>query len=300
MTIYQYSDKYWFDFNTSLIEIQNPYVSVDIQELVNAIRTTEATDIGIGYAQIGAASGKQSLGESVVVGITLELLNNWQLHFWAGSYIAKVSGGNLVGGLAGDPIAYSAGVQVLLIQSAASTRVVTGGTALTTQEHDALMALPSAAVVSDQVWDEVSADHIIPGTTGKKLADAGGGSSPADIAAAVWAYGTRTLSSVGTLVADIWSYVTRVLTATGLTTVEHDQLMALNTSGLLTGVQDSLGISGQNTKWSGMAFDSNNNLISAVITQYTDSTLVTERKKWQLTADYDLQSRLVSYQLKEY
>jgi hypothetical protein len=49
-----------------------------------------------------------------------------------------------------------------------------------------------------------------------------------------------------------------------------------------------------------MAFDSNDNLISAVITQYTDDTLTVERKKWQLTATYDLNSRLTAYQLKEY
>ena len=41
-------------------------------------------------------------------------------------------------GIAGDPIAYSAGVQTLLIQSAASTVVTTGGSALTTEEHDRL------------------------------------------------------------------------------------------------------------------------------------------------------------------
>ncbi|MHA2046038.1 MAG: hypothetical protein ACW99G_14695, partial [Candidatus Thorarchaeota archaeon] len=71
-------------------------------------------------------------------------------------------------------------------------------------------------------------------------------------------------------------------------------------SDVLTGVEDSLGVSGENTKWSGMAFDSNDNLISAVITQYTDDTLTVERKKWQLTATYDLNSRLTAYQLKEY
>jgi hypothetical protein len=56
-------------------------------------------------------------------------LDDWQLCFPPGNYIAKVAGGNLIGGIAGDPIAYSAGVQTLLIQSAASTVVtVSGGT----------------------------------------------------------------------------------------------------------------------------------------------------------------------------
>ena len=63
---------------------------------------------------------------------------------------------------------------------------------------------------------------------------------------------------------------------------------------------DIIGITGENTKWSVLSFDTNHNLTSAVITQYTDSTLLTERKKWQLTASYNTNSELVSYQLKEY
>ena len=49
-----------------------------------------------------------------------------------------------------------------------------------------------------------------------------------------------------------------------------------------------------------MAFDINDNLISAVITQYTDNTLAVELNKWQLTATYDGSNRLTAYQLKEY
>lgn len=37
--------------------------------------------------------------------------------------------------------------------------------------------------------------------------------STSDIATAVWAAGTRTLSGFGTLVADVWAYATRILTA---------------------------------------------------------------------------------------
>jgi len=54
-------------------------------------------------------------------------LGSWQLRFPSGNYVARVAGGNLVGGPSGDPIAYTAGVQTLLIQSAASTVVTTGG-----------------------------------------------------------------------------------------------------------------------------------------------------------------------------
>jgi hypothetical protein len=130
-----------FDQPNALIEVTNPQVTVDIQTLIDAIRAEEASELGITYPAIAGASGKEDLGDSVAVGITTDLLNNWQLHFWEGNYIAKISGGNLVGGIGGDPVAYSAGVQVLLIQSAASTVVSVGGSALTSTEHDQLMGL---------------------------------------------------------------------------------------------------------------------------------------------------------------
>lgn len=98
-----------------------------MQTLVNAIREEEASERGICYPQIATASGKESLGGNVSVGLTVALVNPWQIRFWAGNYIAKISGGNLVGGIGDDPVAYSAGVQVLLIQSAASTVVAVGG-----------------------------------------------------------------------------------------------------------------------------------------------------------------------------
>lgn len=132
---------YSFDFKNELINITSPQTEVSIQDLIDEIRTAEASEEGIQYDVIAGASGKESLGSGVSVGITVELLGNWQLKFWSGSYIAKITGGNLVGGPSGDPVAYTAGVQVLLIQSAASTVVsVSTGGALTTEEHDQLMA----------------------------------------------------------------------------------------------------------------------------------------------------------------
>jgi hypothetical protein len=70
-------------------------------------------------------------------------LGSWQLRFPAGNYIARVAGGNLIGGPSGDPIAYTAGVQTLLIQSAAST-VVTEGGSVPTAEQNAAAVLTAA------------------------------------------------------------------------------------------------------------------------------------------------------------
>jgi len=225
---------YVFDFQNTTIEITSPQVNVDIQELINEIRTAEASAEGIAYSKIANASGKESLGEGVYIGITVDLQNGWQLHFEPGDYTARITGGNLVGGPSGDVVAYSAGVQVILVQSAASTLVETGTSGLTSEESAQLFSIPG------DVWDEQLSSHTDSGSTGEALTN------------------------------------------------------------LLISVEDALGISGENTKWSGLAFDSNDNLISAVITQYTDDTLTIERAKWQLTATYDGSSRLTSYQLKEY
>lgn len=130
---------YLFDFNQKIIHVTNPQTDVDILDLLTAIRYAEASEIGMQYGKICNASGKESLGSGVSVGITLQLLE-WQIEFWEGNYSAKISGGNLVGGISGDPVKYSAGVQVLLIQSAASTVVqVSTGSGLSQEEHAQLM-----------------------------------------------------------------------------------------------------------------------------------------------------------------
>jgi hypothetical protein len=114
------------DWDNKQILVTSPQSDVLVQNLIDFIRAAEDDEEGIVVPQIAAASGKESLGGSVATGITLELLDDWQLKFWTGSYTATISGGNLIGGIAGDPVAYTAGVQVVIIQSAASTIVVTG------------------------------------------------------------------------------------------------------------------------------------------------------------------------------
>lgn len=136
------------DFQNNFINIGSPQTDVLVQDLVNFIREEEASERGIVYDAIAGASGKEDLGNGVAVGVTVNLLGDWQIKFWEGNYIAKIYGGNLVGGPGGDPIAYSAGVQTLLIQSAASTVVqVSSGSGLSTEEHNALMAVENATEV---------------------------------------------------------------------------------------------------------------------------------------------------------
>jgi hypothetical protein len=116
-----------FNFQTNLIEIDSGVVDVDCNALYDAIKLAQWSEEGIIYARIGKGAGLDQLGPGVQVGITVELLGAWQLKFPAGNYVARIAGGNLIGGPGGDPIAYSAGVQALLIQSANATVVTTSG-----------------------------------------------------------------------------------------------------------------------------------------------------------------------------
>ncbi len=118
-----YTAPFTFNFGTSLIQVDGGVTDIDCFVLYDAIKLAQASEEGIIYERIGKGSGLDNLGPGVQVGLTVELLGSWQLSFIAGNYVVRVAGGNLIGGPGGDPIAYSAGVQALLIQSAASTVV---------------------------------------------------------------------------------------------------------------------------------------------------------------------------------
>lgn len=129
-----YIAPFTFNFDTTLIDIDAGVVDIDCATLYDSIKLAQASEEGILYDRIGKGSGLDQLGPGVQVGITVELLGTWQLKFPAGNYVARIAGGNLIGGPSGDPIAYSAGVQALLIQSANSTVVSTSGSGATAQE----------------------------------------------------------------------------------------------------------------------------------------------------------------------
>lgn len=141
-----YIAPFTFDFSASKIDVDAGVTDVDCAAVYSAIKVAQASEEGIIYDQIGSGSGLNTLGPGVQVGLTVEILGAWQLRFPAGNYIARIAGGNLIGGPGGDPIAYTAGVQTLLIQSAASTVVTAGG------------SVPSAAQNAAAVLAAMNAD----------------------------------------------------------------------------------------------------------------------------------------------
>ena len=149
-----YIAPFTFDFVTSKIEVDvnvgsldplNPFYDVDCIQLYASIKAAQASEEGIIYGQIGKGSGLNTLGPGVQVGLTVELLGAWQLRYPIGNYRARIAGGNLIGGPTGGPIAYSAGVQNLLIQSAASTVVNPDGTMPTLEQIVAAILAAAAA-----------------------------------------------------------------------------------------------------------------------------------------------------------
>ena len=151
-----YVAPFTFNFETNLVEIDSGIVDIDCNVLYDAIKLAQWSEEGIIYDRIGQGSGLNALGPGVQVGITVELLGSWQLAFPAGNYIARIAGGNLIGGPGGDPIAYSAGVQALLIQSANATVVTASG------------SIPTAIEVADTVLKRSTA-NIEASATGDAL-----------------------------------------------------------------------------------------------------------------------------------
>ena len=124
---------YVFDYINLQIDITSPQVVVDCQDLYNTILQEESSVRGICFASMASASGKAVLSSGVSVAITVNLIG-WQLLFYSGTYQATISGGNLVGGIASNPVAYPAGVQVILLLSAAATIASFGGSVPTASQ----------------------------------------------------------------------------------------------------------------------------------------------------------------------
>lgn len=79
------------------IEI-DPETSVTIQQLIDAIRAWEELPEAMDNPSVAACNGKQALGGAKFVGLTLELLDDWRLHFadQGAQAFVFVTDGNLV------------------------------------------------------------------------------------------------------------------------------------------------------------------------------------------------------------
>lgn len=159
-----------FDKTTKIITVESPQTTVTVQDLHDDIRLFEQLPQNLEEAQIANASGKQSLGGGVLVGITLELINNWRLAFAARpgpeTVTCTVSGGNLVAtnDYNNNPIYATTYTQVIISQSSSATI-----TAAPSDDH-ILYLLNSLrgkqrAVGNYFYWNPTSGNNSYDGTT---------------------------------------------------------------------------------------------------------------------------------------
>lgn len=115
-----------FDKVNKIITLLSPDTEIAIQDLLNSIREWEDELTSMDVPIVAFCAGKESLGGGVVVGLTLTLLNDWQLAFEARTgpdYIqCKVSGGNIVAVNVNGPIYPTAFTQVLITASSSATQ----------------------------------------------------------------------------------------------------------------------------------------------------------------------------------
>lgn len=159
-----------FDKATKIITVESPQISVTVQDLHDDIRLFEHLPQNLEEGTIAVASGKQSLGGGVTVGITLELVNNWRLAFAArpgpDTVQCSVVGGNLVATNDYDntPIYPTAYTQVTISQSSSATI-----TAAPSDDHIlyllASLRGKNRSVGSYFYWNPVSGSNSNDGTT---------------------------------------------------------------------------------------------------------------------------------------
>lgn len=146
-----------FDRVNKIIEVEAPGTEVTIQKLIDAIRAWEDEQENMDVSQMAKASGKESLGGGIAVGITLELLNDWRVKFEdrpGPDYVqCTVHQGNLVGGIAGNPVKESAYTQVKVILSAAGTVAELEEVASETSVQELLtrIGIPTSPSIADDL-----------------------------------------------------------------------------------------------------------------------------------------------------
>ena len=92
------------DYTTQIISITSPTATVEIPDLVTAIRQSEDDLNNMTYPFVITTGGYDDLTGGTYTAITLTLSDEWQIQFWNGVTLGIVKSGNLVGGVAGKPV----------------------------------------------------------------------------------------------------------------------------------------------------------------------------------------------------
>jgi len=138
---------------TAIVSITVPQNDMLVQDFVNTVRDFEDDPEGIVHDKIIDAVGKADLGGGIKTGIVCTLNPTWQTQFWNGVTLGVIRGGNLVGGIGGNPVKPTGGPDTIkIINDVGGVITVTGSG-----------VLPGDIVaIADAVNDELLAGHPIP------------------------------------------------------------------------------------------------------------------------------------------
>src|SRR3989304_9360126 len=163
-----------------IITVEKPQKELTIQDLHDEIRLFEERNPNLEVAKIMNASGKESLGGGVQVGITLEVINDWRLAFEfrtdqevidegfpaGGVVLCTVRGGNLVATniYSNNPIYPTENTQVIIAQSSSATIATPASDYGLLYLVESLRGRP-ASVGDIWYWDPASGSDLNDGTT---------------------------------------------------------------------------------------------------------------------------------------
>jgi len=146
--------------------VPSPDTSITCQEIYDQCRDYEDEPANMDLSSLISGAGKDSLGGSQYVGLTITLLDGWRLAFEARpgpTWVScTVTGGNMVAVNVYDnnPIYPTAYTQVQIRQSTSPSIVQTGISGLTSEESDQLQGI-FAAFLHRQRLEEGSVGNFI-------------------------------------------------------------------------------------------------------------------------------------------
>jgi len=132
--------------------------SISMQDLYDTVRHLASQPEAMDEDEVIDGAGKELLGDSISVGLTIKLFNakvKFEDRTSLPWIVCNVLGGNLVAvdeyGDPIDPIEPAAYVTTTRISSSSATLVETGISGLTQEESNQLMSLPSKEEISEEV-----------------------------------------------------------------------------------------------------------------------------------------------------
>ena len=154
-----------------IIAITSPTTEVDAQVLHDFIEDGMASPVGLlsdgandsFFGDILKPEGKieDENNPGIFSQIILVLNPEWQIQYWQNSGYTRIFGGKIVGGVSGQPMkATGAAGDITVLESPVDGLVVTTGSALSTEESEKLLSLPTAIETAKETLDQ--ALYLIP------------------------------------------------------------------------------------------------------------------------------------------